>query len=189
MNHAVVAHLRIPDHSNFGSFCRVGELIDNDHGYRTIDAQRQALAPSRIWQMTGNIMVNLGRPPPVRGWIQAGPILCPFGTFSTRRSRCGGLSMTSEGGGHPAERHKAPNFPPSSRTSPVSLSERMTLKRIARSVRRAAAAILRSTARCRRRDFSEWRPPPSERRHSGCGRRLSRQSLSAFPSGSSVTSL
>jgi hypothetical protein len=31
--------------------------------------------------------------------------LCPFPMFWTRRSRCGGLSMTSEGGGHPAERH------------------------------------------------------------------------------------
>src|SRR5208282_2807996 len=35
--------------------------------------------------------------PPFPRWQPAGPRLCPFPTFLTGRSRCGVLSMTSEG--------------------------------------------------------------------------------------------
>jgi Bleomycin resistance protein-like N-terminal len=34
---------------------------------------------------------------------------------------------------------------------------------------RPAGAALRSSAECRRTGSEEWPPPPSERRHSGCG--------------------
>jgi len=43
---------------------------------KTFQRGRVSVRPAAIWQMTGNIMVNLGRPPPVRGWIQQHPSKC-----------------------------------------------------------------------------------------------------------------
>jgi len=54
MNRAVVAHLWVSDHSNFGSLCGIAELIDNYHGYRTIDTQRQSVAPSWVGIFLGS---------------------------------------------------------------------------------------------------------------------------------------
>ena len=58
-------------------------------------------------------------------WEPAGPILCPFPTVSTMRSRCG--AMTSERVGTPIRHQKASIFQLSRRISPTSLSERLTL--------------------------------------------------------------
>jgi hypothetical protein len=44
MGGVVVAHVRIADYGNFGNFCRVTELVDNDRRYRPI------LRPNaRLW--------------------------------------------------------------------------------------------------------------------------------------------
>ncbi len=59
---------------------------------KTFQRGRVSVRPAAIWRMTGNIMLNLGRPPPVRGWIQQHPSKCPrplaSGTIPLWQSIC-----------------------------------------------------------------------------------------------------